>query len=99
MDWFNFLIFAIIPVFTVAAVFCWRRKLLWTAPLISTALTFLAYAVAFDLIIEKPLSIFRGLINRETLGFLFIGLSMHFGITVILTLITVCVAHILKREK
>lgn len=35
MDWWNILIFGVIPVLTVVIMFIVKRKLLWIAPLIS----------------------------------------------------------------
>ncbi len=41
MNWWNLLTFCVIPLLSVVAVFCVKRKFLWLAPLVSTGLTIL----------------------------------------------------------
>ena len=91
-DVINVLIFVVIPVLSVSVFFFMKRKLLWIAPLISTVLAFIVYAIALDPFIVKILS------NNEWRGFLLLALLMQFGIAAILTAAGYLVAHILKRK-
>ena len=92
-DVINVLIFVVIPVLSVSVFFFMKRKLLWIAPLISTVLAFIVYAVALDPFIVKILS------NNEWRGFLLLALLMQFGIAAILTATGYLMAHILKRKE
>lgn len=92
-DVINVLIFVVIPVLSVSVFFFMKRKLLWIAPLISTVLAFIVYAVALDPFIVKILS------NNEWRGFLLLALLMQFGIAAILTAAGYLMAHILKRKE
>ena len=38
MNWWNVTVFGLIPILSVAIIFYFKRKFLWAAPLISTAL-------------------------------------------------------------
>lgn len=91
-DALNILIFGVFPGLSVAVLFLMKRKLLWTAPLISTVLALSVYAVALDPSIVKILS------NNEWRGFLLLALLMQLGIAVILTAAGYLMAHILKRK-
>ena len=97
MDWWNILIFGVIPGLTVVIIFIAKRKMLWTAPLISTALAFITYMIALDLIsLSEMLEFFS---NNEWRGFYILAMLMHFGIVVVLTAIAYFVAYILKRKR
>lgn len=93
-DWWNVLIFGIIPILTVAVIFIVKRKLLWAAPLISIALAFIAYMVAL-----APITIAELFSNGEWRAFFFLAMLMQFVITVVLTVIAYFVAYILKRKQ
>ena len=96
MDWqkWNMLIFGIIPVLTVIVIFIGKRKLLWIAPLISTALSFIAYMTAL-----APITITEIFSNNEWRGFFLLAVFMQFVITAVLTLIAYFAAYILKRKQ
>ena len=91
-DALNVLIFGVFPVLSVAVLFLMKRKLLWAAPLISTVLAFIVYAVALEPSIVKIFS------NNEWRGFLLLALLMQFGIAAILTDAGYLLAHILKGK-
>ena len=91
-DALNVLIFGVFPVLSVAVLFLMKRKLLWAAPLISTVLTVIVYAVALEPSIVKIFS------NNEWRGFLLLALLMQFGIAAILTAAGYLLAHILKGK-
>lgn len=91
-DALNVLIFGFFPVLSVAVFFLMKRKLLWAAPLISTVLAFIVYAVALEPSIVKIFS------NNEWRGFLLLALLMQFGIAAILTAAGYLLAHILKGK-
>jgi len=93
MEWLNILIFGVFPILTVAIIFFTKKKLLWTAPFISTILTFITYAIALEPSIIKILS------NNEWRSFLVLAMLMHLGICVVLTLIAYWVSHIISRNK
>lgn len=93
MDWLNILIFGVIPVLTVVIMFLVKRKMLWIAPIISTALAFVTYTITIE---PTMIEIFR---NNEWREFFLLAMLMHFGITVVLTAIAYFVACTLKRKK
>ena len=88
----NALIFAVLPVLTVATIFFTKRKLLWTAPFISTILAFITYTIALEPSIIKILS------NNEWRSFLVLAMLMQLGVAAILTVIAYLVAHRLKQR-
>ena len=93
-DWWNILIFGIIPVLTVAVIFIVKKKLLWIAPLISTVLAFTSYMIAL-----VPITIVELFSNNEWRGFFLLAILMQLVITVVLTVIAYFVAYILKRKQ
>lgn len=96
MDWWkwNILIFGIIPVLAVTVIFIGKRKFLWTAPFVSTALSFITYMIAL-----APITIADIFSNNEWRAFFLLAMLMHLGIAVVLTIIAYIVAYILKRKK
>ena len=94
MGGWNIFIFGVIPFLTVAVIFIVKRKLLWTAPLISAALAFITYMIAL-----VPLTIVEIFHNNEWRGFFFLAMFMQLVITVVLTVIAYFVAYILKRKQ
>ncbi|MBQ2883217.1 MAG: hypothetical protein IJE43_05515 [Alphaproteobacteria bacterium] len=97
MDWWNILIFGIIPVLTVVIIFVVKRKRLWIAPLVSTALAFITYMIALGIITPPKLLEFFG--YSESRGFFILAMLMHLGIVVALTAIAYLVAYLLKRKQ
>lgn len=93
-NWWNILIFGAIPVSTVAMIFIVKRKLLWTAPLISAVLAFFTYMIAL-----VPITIVEIFHNNEWRGFFFLAMLMQLVITVVLTVIAYFAAYILKRKQ
>lgn len=93
MDWWNVLIFGVIPVLTVVIIFFIKKKLLWVAPLISTVLAFLCYLITL-----APITIVEVFGNNEWRAFYILAMLMQFGITVVLTVIAYFAANILKRK-
>ncbi|MBQ8041261.1 MAG: hypothetical protein IJ274_15580 [Lachnospiraceae bacterium] len=93
MDWWNVLIFGIIPVLTVAIMFFFKRKLLWVSPLISTVLAFITYMIAL-----APITIVELFINNEWRGFFILAMLLHIVIVVILTAIAYFIARLLKGK-
>ncbi|MBQ8278670.1 MAG: hypothetical protein IJZ23_02410 [Roseburia sp.] len=97
MDWWNVIVFGVIPVLTVVIMFIAKRKMLWTAPLISMVLAFITYIVALEILNpSEMLAFFR---NNEYRGFFILAMSMHLGIVVVLTVIAYLIAYILKRKQ
>lgn len=90
----EFLTFGVIPVLTVAIIFIVKRKILWTAPLISTALAFITYTIAL-----APVSITEVFSDNEWQGFFILALLIHLGIAVILTVIAYFVAYLMKQKQ
>lgn len=93
-DLWNILIFGVIPVLTVVVVFIVKRKLLWTAPLISAVLAFITYMIAL-----APMTIAEIFSNGEWRGFFLLAMLIQFAITVVLTVIAYFVAYILKQKQ
>ena len=96
MDWFNVLIYGVIPVLTVVIIFFTKRKLLWVAPLISTAIAFITYMIAFS---SSGTSILKIFSNNEWRGFFLLALLFHLVIAVVLTLVAYFAAYRLKRKQ
>lgn len=96
MDWWNILIFGVIPVLTVIILFIVKRKMLWTAPFISTALAFLTYMMALELISLSKMLEF--LSYSESRGFFILAMQMHLAIVVVLTALAYFVSYILRRK-
>ena len=87
MDWWNISLFGIIPIFTVVLIFFVKRKLLWTAPLISTIISVIISIVAMqDILIESE---YRALFG--------VSMLIHLAIVVLLTMIAYLVAHIIRK--
>lgn len=97
MDWWNILIFGVIPVLTVVIMFIVKRKLLWIAPLISMVLAFITYMIALEII--NPSEMLEFFSNNEWRGFFILAMLMHLGIVVVLTVIAYLIAYILKRKQ
>ena len=93
MDWWNVLIFGVIPVLTVVTVFNVKRKLLWIAPLISTTLAFIAYMIAL-----APITIVELFNNNEWREFFILSMLLHIIIVVILTVVAFFIARLLKGK-
>lgn len=94
MDWWNILIFGVIPVLTVTAIFIVKRKRLWTAPLISTVLALISYIIAL-----APVTIVEIFHNNEWRGFFLLAMLMQLAITVVLTVIAYFAGYMLKRKR
>ena len=89
MDWWNISVFGIIPVFTVVLIFFVKRRLLWTAPLISTVISVIISIIAVpDILSEGE--------YRAHFG---IGILFHLAIVVLLTIIAYIAAQIIKRKQ
>lgn len=87
MDWWNISLFGIIPIFTVVFIFFVKRKLLWTAPFISTIISVIISIVAMpDILIESE---YRALFG--------VSMLIHLAIVVLLTMIAYLVAHIIRK--
>lgn len=98
MDWWNIIIYGVIPVLTVLAIFFVKRKWLWIAPLISTVLAFSTYMIALDIII-KPSQFIKFFSISEYRGFLLLAMLLQLGIVITLTVLAYLLAYILKKHK
>lgn len=94
MDFWSILIFGIIPVFAVTVISIGRRKLLWTAPFVSTALAFITY-----IIILTPVTIAGILSDHEWRPAFLLAMLLHLGIAAALTIIAYIAAYILNQKK
>lgn len=90
MDWWNILIFGVIPVLSVLLVFIVKRKILWIAPLISTVFSIVVSMIAMPSLLSN---------NEHSAMFWGISIPIHLVIVVILTAIAYLVAYILKRKQ
>ena len=98
MDGWNVLIFGVIPVFSMVVIFSIKRKLLWTAPVISTTLAFITYMIAFRTqgMHTPVIKIFS---NNEWRAFFILAMLIHLGIVIFITVIASLVEYILKQKK
>ena len=94
MEGWNTIIFGVIPILTVAALFLLRRKMLWTAPLLSTVLAFFAYMAAL-----APVTMAEVFRNGEWRGFFFLAMLLHLAVAAVLTVIAYLAAYFLKRKQ
>ena len=90
MDWWNILFFGIIPVLTVTVTFFVKKKLLWLAPLISTAIGVAISAIKMPSIISY---------GEHRAMFFILVVPGHFVIGIILAVIAYFAAHLLKQKK
>jgi len=96
-DLLNILIYVIIPILTEIIIFFVKRKFLWAAPLISTAVAFITYILAFAV---SGIDISYLLGYSESRAFFLLAILIHFVIVSILTAIAYLVAYILEcRQK
>lgn len=89
MDWWNVSVFGVIPVFAVVCLFCFKRKHLWSAPIISTILAIVISLIAMPTILED---------GEASHMFFKLVLPLHFGITLILTAIAYGLSFVLKMK-
>jgi len=90
LNWWNVSMFCIIPILSVVLVFFIKRKFLWIAPMISSALSSIVSIIAMPSILR----------NREHRAMFFgISIPIQLVIVIILTVIAYLVAYILKRKK
>ena len=90
LNWWNILVFCIIPIFSVVIIFFMKRKLLWIAPLISTVLSIVVSMIAMPSILR----------NNEHRAMLFgIAIPIQLGIVIVMTVIAYLVAYMLKRKQ
>ena len=101
MFWWNIL-WGVIPLLTVAIIFVVKRKLLWTAPLISTAIASITYMMSIG-IRTSPLGVWGFLLEffgtYERRFFFFMVMLKHLEIVVALTLIAYLVAYMINRKQ
>jgi len=96
MNWQNVLILVILPLVTVLGLFFAKRKLLWLAPFLSTALAFIAYMAIYALEgMQSPIVKIFG--NNEWRAFFLLALLLHFIAAAAMTAAAYLVAYVMKR--
>ena len=90
-NWWNALVFCIIPILSVITVFFLKRKLLWIAPLISTVLS-----IAISVMMTST-----SLLTYKEHRAMFFGIviPIQLVIVIILTVGAYLIAYIVKRIK
>lgn len=90
LNWWNVSVFGIIPVLSVITIFFAKRKFLWLAPLLSTALSVVISIIAMPSIMTY----------REYRAMFFgISVPIQLAIVIALTLTAYFVAHILNQKQ
>lgn len=89
MDWWNISVFGVMPVLTVVCLFCFRRKHLWSAPIISTTLAIVISLIAMPAILEG---------GEASNMFFKLVLPIHFAITLILAAVAYGISFLLKKK-
>lgn len=89
MNWWNISVFYIIPIASVVFFFFWKRKYLWMAPLISTAISVVISLLAMPSILSDA---------EHRNMFFGISIMLHILIVVVLTAIAYVVAHCLDKK-
>ena len=90
MNWWNLLTFCVIPLLSVVAVFCVKRKFLWLAPLVSTGLTILISIGAMPTILSD---------TEHRSMFFGISLPLHLAVVIVLTGAAYATAYVLNRKR
>lgn len=88
MDWWNILVFFVIPVLSVVVAFCFKRNYLWAAPLVSTAVSIIISIVAMPSLVSD---------NEARAMFFGISIPMQLGVVIGLTVIAYIVAYVRSR--
>ena len=90
MNWWNVTVFGLIPILSVAIIFYFKRKFLWAAPLISTALSIIVSIAAMP-----------GILSDKEHQALFFGISIpiHLVVVISLTGIAYIIAFVIKRKR
>lgn len=84
MNWWNISVFYIIPIASVVFFFFWKRKYLWMAPLISTAISVVISLLAMPSILSDA---------EHRNMFFGISVMLHILIAVVLTVIAYVIGH------
>ena len=90
MDWWNILFFGIIPILTVTIAFFIKRKLLWTSPLISSAL-----GIGVSLLKMPTI----GSYSEHRAMFFILVVPGQFVIGTTLTAVAYLIGYLLKRKQ
>ena len=88
MNWWNISVFCIIPIASVVFFFFWKRKYLWMAPLISTAISVVISLLAMP-------SILSDAEHRN----MFFGISIMLHILIVVVLTVIAYAAAIFRRK
>ncbi len=91
------LILWIVPALTVTVLFLGKRKLLWIAPVVSTAFSFF-----LDVVLVAPVTLTAVLRDHEWRAFFLLVLLIQLGVAVVLTLLAYIAAYIaayIRRRK
>ena len=89
MNWWNISVFCIIPIVSVVFFFFWKRKYLWMAPLISTAISVVISLLAMPSILSDA---------EHRNMFFGISIMLHILIIVVLTVIAYAAARFLDKK-
>lgn len=89
MNWWNISVFYIIPIVSVVFFFFWKRKYLWMAPLISTAISVVISLLAMPFILSDA---------EHRNMFFGISIMLHILIAVVLTVIAYAAARFLDKK-
>lgn len=89
MNWWNISVFCIIPIVSVVFFFFWKRKYLWMAPLISTAISVVISLLAMPSILSDA---------EHRNMFFGISIMLRILIVVVLTVIAYAAARFLAKK-
>lgn len=89
MNWWNISVFYIIPIVSVVFFFFWKRKYLWMAPLISTAISVVISLLAMPSILSDA---------EHRNMFFGISIMLHILIVVVLTVIAYAASRFLAKK-
>ncbi len=95
-DLLNILIYSIIPLLAVVIIFFVKMKLLWAAPLISTALAGITYMIAFSV---NRIGVSELLGNSEWRAFFLLAMLIQLVITIAFTAAAYFIVYILERKR
>ena len=89
MDWWNVSVFGVIPILAIVIMFCFKQKLFWTAPLLSTVLATIISLIAMPTIVGG---------GEASDMFFKLVVPLHFLISAILTAIAYGITLLLKKK-
>lgn len=95
MNWWNVSVFGLIPIFSLVLLFCFNRKFLWSAPIVSIILAIVVSGI-WSLTTLNSLEL---LIGDHSNLFWFMIIPTNFLISSVITVITYGISTLSKNKQ